>query len=125
MWEPQIPPDAVTIFSKTELSAAVGHTRTFAPHEIGTDEQARQVSATVTQLIDQIHVKPEQVNLVLIKCPSSDKLQAIRARGKVPITADTYGSMAKSRYAAAIGIAAALGEIQECDIPDAMAKGEQ
>ncbi|KAI9150784.1 Cyanuric acid amidohydrolase [Paramyrothecium foliicola] len=148
VWEPQIPSDAVTIFSggtegvlsphvtfflkspgdkETGLSAAVGHTRTFAPHEVGTDEQARQVAATVAKLVEELGVTSDQVHLVLIKCPllTSDSLQAIRAQGKVPITTDTYESMAKSRYASAIGIGAALGEVQEQDIPEALARGEQ
>jgi cyanuric acid amidohydrolase len=148
VWEPQIPSDAVTIFSggtegvlsphvtfllqstggkETGLAAAVGHTRILAPEEVGTDEQARQVAVTVTQLIDKMSVRPEHVHLVLVKCPllTSDKLQAIRAGGKVPITVDTYESMAKSRYASAIGIATALGEMQDSEIPEAMMKEEK
>ncbi|KFA71217.1 hypothetical protein S40288_03852 [Stachybotrys chartarum IBT 40288] len=148
VWEPRIPSDAVTIFSggtegvlsphitfflqsrastETGLSASVGHTRTFAPHEIGTDVQAQQVAATVSELIRQINAGPEQVHLVLIKCPllTSDKLQAIRAQGRLPITADTYESMARSRYASAIGIATALGEIHQDDISKAMTDGDR
>lgn len=58
-------------------------------------------------------VAKELVNLILIKCPllTSSKLEAIRAAGKVPTTTDTYESMTKSRYAIAVGIAAAIGEI--------------
>lgn len=108
------------------LSAAVGHTRAFAPHEIGTDEQAQQVAATVTRLIEQIGVTTEQVQLVLIKCPllTSDKLRTIRSQGKVPVTEDTYESMARSRYVSAVGIAAALGEIENSDIPKAVEAGD-
>ncbi|KAI6784128.1 uncharacterized protein J7T54_004674 [Emericellopsis cladophorae] len=147
VWEPLIPADAVTVFSggtegvlsphvtlflretgdaTTGLSASVGHTRTLAPHEVGTEEQARQVATTVAQLMRQMDVTTEQVHLVLVKCPllTSDKLQAIRAQGMVPITSDTYESMARSRYASAIGIAAALGEVPEGDVPAIMRQGQ-
>ncbi|KAK0392952.1 hypothetical protein NLU13_2446 [Sarocladium strictum] len=146
VWEPQIPSEAVTIFSggtegvlsphvtfflraqgdkATGLSAAVGHTRDFAPHEVGTPTQAEQVAATTSELIDQLKTTPDQVHLVLVKCPllTSEKLQEIRAQGKVPLTTDTYESMARSRYASAVGIGAALGEIQDADIPGSLASG--
>jgi cyanuric acid amidohydrolase len=145
VWEPRIPSDAVTIFSggtegvlsphvtfflrspgdkETGLSAAVGHTRRFEPHEIGTDEQAQQVATTTSSLIEQMGVTPDQVHMVLIKCPllTSEKLETIRALGRVPVTTDTYESMARSRYASAVGIAAAVGEIQHTRIPEAVSK---
>lgn len=147
VWESQIPADAVTIFSggtegvlsphvtfflrstdnkETGLSAVVGHTRSFEPHEIGTEEQARQVAATTKDLVAQLNATSDQVHMVLIKCPllTSAKLEVIRAQGKTPVTTDTYESMAKSRYTSAVGIAAALDEIQEADIPVAVSGGE-
>lgn len=145
VWESQIPSDAVTIFSggtegvlsphvtfflrsgkETGLSATVGHTRDFEPHEIGTEEQARQVAKTTTDLIRRLNVTPDQVHMILIKCPllTSQKLQSIYSQGKVPVTTDTYESMAKSRYASAVGIAAALGEIKESDVPESVAKND-
>ena len=80
VWEPQIPADAVTVFSggtegvlsphitlflreadeaTTGLLTSVGHTRTLAPHEVGTEEQTRQVATTVSQLMSQIGVTPD------------------------------------------------------------------
>ncbi|KAK5196970.1 hypothetical protein LTR99_000669 [Exophiala xenobiotica] len=143
VWEPIIPRDAVTIFSggtegvlcphvtfilrahndsPTGLSASVGRTRALAPHEVGTAEHARQVASTVADLVNGLGVSAEQVHLVLIKCPllTSGKLEIIRGQGKQPITSDTYESMAKSRYASAIGIATALGEIQDTQIEQAL-----
>lgn len=134
MWERLLPPDAVTVFSggtegvlsphvtfivketaqeETGLRAAVGRTRELEPSEIGTAEHARQVQETVTGLIESMGVTRDLIHLVLIKCPllTSSKTEAIKAAGKTPITTDTYESMAKSRYASAVGIAAALGEI--------------
>lgn len=59
-------------------------------------------------------------------CPllTSAKLETIRAQGRKPITTDTYESMAKSRYASAIGIAKALGEMKESQI-DGSLRSEQ
>ncbi|KIX04188.1 uncharacterized protein Z518_07742 [Rhinocladiella mackenziei CBS 650.93] len=143
VWEPKIPKDAVTIFSggtegvlcphvtfilrahknsPTGLSASVGRTRELSPHEIGTVDHAQEVAQTVARLINDIGVAVEQVQLVLIKCPllTSTKLEMIRAEGRQPITTDTYESMAKSRYASAIGIARALGELEESQISDSL-----
>lgn len=134
VWERLLSPEAVTVFSggtegvlsphvtfivkeksqaETGLRAAVGRTRALEPDEIGTAEHARQVQETVAGMIESMGVTRDHIHLVLIKCPllTSSKIEAIRTAGKTPITTDTYESMAKSRYASAVGIAAALGEI--------------
>jgi cyanuric acid amidohydrolase len=142
VWEPRIPRDAVTVFSggtegvlcphvtfivrahdadadtSTGLLAAVGHTRALQPHEIGSPDHARIVATTVKAMMTDLGVHDGDVELVLIKCPllTSAKLESIRAAGREPITTDTYESMAKSRYASAIGIAAALGEVADTQI---------
>lgn len=141
VWEPLIPDSAVTIFSggtegvlsphvsfivqspdPTGLVAAVGHTREFQPHEIGTAVQANEIVSTVNRLLNDSKIDKSLVHLVLIKCPllTSAKLEAIKAAGQVPVTKDTYESMAKSRYASAVGIAVALGELPESEMQDAM-----
>ncbi|KAJ9641225.1 hypothetical protein H2204_002903 [Knufia peltigerae] len=149
VWEPKIPADAVTIFSggtegvlcphvtfivraedassssssTTGLLASVGHTRPLHPHEIGMPDHARTVAVTIESMMaNDLSVRPEDVMLVLIKCPllTSTKVEAVRAAGKEPVTADTYESMARSRYACAVGIAAALGEIPDAQIDSAM-----
>lgn len=107
----------------TGLLASVGHTRTIHPHEIGTSDHARTVTATIESMMaNKLSVRPEDVVLVLIKCPllTSTKVERIRAAGKEPITSDTYESMARSRYACAVGIAAALGEIPNAQIDSAV-----
>lgn len=148
VWEPQIPPSAVTIFSggtegvlsphvtfivqegdgstDTGLVAAVGRTRDLGPHEIGSDAQAAEVSLKVTEMIADLGISIHDVRLVLVKCPllTSEKLAVIRQSGQVPITSDTYDSMAKSRYACAVGVASALNELPpSMDISTAMAAG--
>lgn len=143
VWEPLIPPAAITIFSggtegvlsphvtfvvrsrvntPTGLIAAVGHTRDLLPEEIGSAIHARTVSETVLSLINGLGVQTQDVQLALVKCPllTSAKLGAIRAAGKEPPTSDTYESMALSRYASAIGIASALGELAETDVASAL-----
>lgn len=141
VWEPKIPQSAVTIFSggtegvlsphvtfivrdpePTGLVAAVGRTRILEPHEIGTSEHAIQVASYVRNLMDQSAIRKEDVHLVLIKCPllTSAKVEVIKAASKIPVTTNTYESMAKSRYASAVGIAVALGEVQESCLHEAM-----
>jgi cyanuric acid amidohydrolase len=102
----------------TGLLASVGRTRALEPHEIGSAEHARQVSKTVITMVKELNVPLDLVKLVLVKCPllTSAKLESIKAAGKIPITSDTYESMAKSRHASAIGIAMALNEINEGDL---------
>jgi cyanuric acid amidohydrolase len=141
VWEPLIPESAVTIFSGgTEgvlsphvtfiiedphpigLQAAIGRTRMFEAHEIGTPAHAQEVAASVRSLLKESGIPKETVHLVLIKCPllTSDKIEIIKAASKTAVTTDTYESMAKSRYASAVGIAVALEELKERDLDEAM-----
>ncbi|EXJ68441.1 uncharacterized protein A1O5_08233 [Cladophialophora psammophila CBS 110553] len=144
VWEPRIPQDAVTIFSggtegvlsphvtffvrahqgvATGLITAIGRTRVLAPHEVGTSAHSLQVAHTVSQMMQQASVTPAQVHLVLVKCPllTSAKIEAIRAESRTPVTTDTYESMAKSRYASAVGIALALEELSHDMLEEASA----
>ncbi|TVY84689.1 Cyanuric acid amidohydrolase [Lachnellula suecica] len=141
VWEPLIPDSAVTIFSEgtegvlsphvtfivreeeaTGLLAAAGRTRVLEPHEIGTAEHATQIASSVREILERTNISRENVNLVLIKCPllTSEKVGITKAASKAPVTEDTYESMAKSRYASAVGIAVALGEIGESYLDEAM-----
>jgi cyanuric acid amidohydrolase len=60
----------------------------------------------------------KDVKLILIKCPllTSAKIAVIKGKDLIPITEDTYESMAKSRYASAVGVALGLDEINEEDV---------
>lgn len=104
----------------TGLYAAVGRTRPLRPHEIGTAEHARQVALTIKHMITELQAQHEiedenDVQLVLIKCPllTSAKIAAIKDQDLEPVTEDTYESMAKSRYASAVGAANGLDEIRD------------
>jgi cyanuric acid amidohydrolase len=55
------------------------------------------------------------VHFVQVKCPllTSDRIEAAHARDRKTVTTSAYGSMAYSRGASALGVAAALGEIDD------------
>jgi cyanuric acid amidohydrolase len=82
---------------------------------VGTAIQATTVAATIQSLISDLNVSSKQVHLVLIKCPllTTAKMTTATADGQTIVTNDTYESMAVSRHASAVGIAKALGEIDE------------
>jgi cyanuric acid amidohydrolase len=104
----------------TGLQAAAGRTRPLEPHKIGTPEHAKEVASSVRAILDGAGISSSNVHLVLVKCPllTSEKLESIKATSKIPATTDTYESMAMSRYASAVGIAVALGEVN--DLEEAM-----
>jgi len=102
------------------LSIGIAHTRDFMPEELGrgaqVDETARAVRIAMADAgIDD----PRDVHFVQIKCPllTSDRIEAAHARRHKTVTTSAYGSMAYSRGASALGVASALGEIDEviCD----------
>jgi cyanuric acid amidohydrolase len=100
--------------SGKRLSIGVAHTRDFMPEELGRgvqiDETARAVRVAMADAgIDD----PQDVHFVQIKCPllTSERVEAAQTRGQKTVTTSAYGSMAYSRGASALGVAAALGEI--------------
>ncbi|KAK3115588.1 hypothetical protein LTR53_004894 [Teratosphaeriaceae sp. CCFEE 6253] len=146
VWEPLIPKDAITIFSggtegvlsphvtfivrshdeaTTGLVGAVGRTRDLAHSEIGTVEHANTVAETVSSMVKNLRVQLDDVRLVLVKCPllTSEKISRIRAESKQPATNDTYESMALSRYASALGIACAMGELSPTNLASSLQSG--
>ncbi|GAA5887241.1 hypothetical protein JCM6882_002460 [Rhodosporidiobolus microsporus] len=101
----------------TGLVAVVGKTRPLEPEEVGTEVQVREVEKTLKEMMEPANLSPSSVHLVLSKCPllTSTKISFIRAKGLTPVTSDTYDSMAKSRYATALGIAVSLEELGGSD----------
>ncbi|KAF7193558.1 Cyanuric acid amidohydrolase [Pseudocercospora fuligena] len=144
VWDEVIPRTGISVFSggtegvlsphvafileskqQTGLTASVSRTWKLQPWQIGTAEHVSCVSATIRKMLETEKLKPDDVHLVLIKCPllTSEKVAATLAAGEKPITADTYESMAWSRYASAIGIGAALGEVSTEDVASHLQSG--
>lgn len=103
---------------RTGLKAAVGRTWQLQPWEIGGKSQVDCVAVTVRKMLEEEKIRPEQVALVLVKCPllTSEKIAKIHhafssSRNEQLITSDTYESMALSRHASAIGVGVGLREL--------------
>jgi cyanuric acid amidohydrolase len=117
----------ITVFSRTaaeagaseavagkRLSIGIAQTRDFMPEELGRRAQIEETSAAVRVAMADAGVDdPADVHFVQIKCPllTSERVEAAQARGQATATTSAYGSMAYSRGASALGVAAALGEI--------------
>ncbi len=96
------------------LAIGVSHTRDFLPEEIGTPAQIEETARAVrVAMVDAGIDDVSDVHFVQIKCPllTAERTEQALARGQRPMTEDSYGSMAYSRGASALGVAIALGEI--------------
>lgn len=100
------------------LAMATAFTRDFAPEELG---RMAQIHATA-EAIRAAAVQFDTIHFVQIKCPllTSERIAEAAARGQAVATADTYHSMGLSRGASALGVALALGEIEEAALSDAV-----
>jgi cyanuric acid amidohydrolase len=102
--------------SGKRLSIGMAHTRDFLPEELGRSAQIRETArAVATAMADANITDPQDVHFVQIKCPllTSDRIEAASARGCGTVTNSAYSSMAYSRGASALGVAVALGEIED------------
>lgn len=96
------------------LAIGVARTAELRPEDIGRLSQVDIVACGVRlAMADAGITDSNQVHFVQIKCPllTSSRVAEAESRGKTTVTRDTLKSMAFSRGAAALGIAAALGEI--------------
>jgi cyanuric acid amidohydrolase len=96
------------------LSIGIAQTRDFLPEELGRRAQIHDTADAVRMAMADAGIdEPQDVHFVQIKCPllTSDRIEAAHARGHTTVTTGAYGSMAYSRGASALGVAAALGEI--------------
>jgi len=97
---------------------ALGRARTASlPFEhLGRVEQVALVGGAVNAAMRDAGIDdPAQVHFVQIKCPllTLDRIAAAEARGAKVATRDTLKSMGLSRAASSLGVALALGEIEE------------
>jgi cyanuric acid amidohydrolase len=98
------------------LSIGIAHTRDFLPEEIGRKVQIEEtVQAVHVAMRDAGIDDPLDVHFVQIKCPllTSERIEAALHRGHKTVTTSAYASMGYSRGASALGVARALGEIDE------------
>lgn len=101
------------------LAAGISFTRDFLPEEIGTMAQVNEVAEGVrTAMRDAGIADPQDVHFVQIKCPllTAERIEDAKSRGQKVAVQDTYKSMAYSRGASALGVALALGEINEAQL---------
>ncbi len=106
--------------SGKRLSIGMAQTRDFLPEEIGRGAQIVETARAVTTAMADAGIDDvNDVHFVQIKCPllTSDRIEAAAGRGHKTVTTSAYSSMAYSRGASALGVAAALGEIKG-EIPD-------
>ncbi len=103
------------------LAIGIAHTRDFLPEELGMMVQVKEVARGVKEAMKDAGIDdPEDVHFVQIKCPllTSGRIEEAEGRGKKVITTDTYKSMGYSRGASALGVALALGEVEEASLSD-------
>ena len=90
------------------------------PEHLGRRAQVEMVAAGVRSAMERARIADAaEVHFVQIKCPllTKERIEEAERRGATVATDDTYHSMALSRGASALGVALALGEID--DAPEA------
>jgi cyanuric acid amidohydrolase len=97
------------------LAVGAAATAPLRPEEIGRLAQVRSTATAVRTVMARAEIAAANVHWVQIKCPllTKERIADAHARGVDTATADTYASMGLSRGAAALGVALALGEIDE------------
>ncbi|MGE7225459.1 ring-opening amidohydrolase [Paenibacillus sp. PDC88] len=104
---------------RKSLAIGVKHTRDFLPEEIGRMVQVEAVAEAVRSAVAEAGIESAaDVHFVQIKCPllTTDAIHDAAERGRQVVTEDTYKSMGYSRGASALGVAAALGEIDAAEL---------
>ncbi|GAA5138417.1 ring-opening amidohydrolase [Alloalcanivorax gelatiniphagus] len=104
------------------LAAGIAFTDRFAPEQIGRLDQVRVTAEAVRRAMATAGIeRAEDVHYVQIKCPllTAARCEDARRRGATVATSDTYESMGFSRGASALGVALALGEVEQTALSDA------
>ncbi len=95
-------------------------TRPFQPEEIGRTAQIQETAAAVRRAMAAAQITdPADVHYVQVKCPLLTKAR-IAAASSDTVTTDTLKSMGYSRGASSLGVALALGEVDDSALSDAV-----
>ncbi|CDZ45974.1 ring-opening amidohydrolase [Neorhizobium galegae] len=113
-----------TVEAPGERALAIGASRTpvLPTHHLGRRQQVLLVADGVRMAMRDAGIDdPADVHFVQIKCPllTSRRISEAEAAGATVATRDTLKSMGLSRGASALGVAVALGEVDEAEIADA------
>ncbi|MBV8795451.1 MAG: ring-opening amidohydrolase, partial [Hyphomicrobiales bacterium] len=105
------------------LAFGVAVTRDFAPEEVGTLAEVREVAAAVKRAQKEAAIlDPKDVHYVQVKGPLLTPASIADAdrRGAKLVTRDPNGSKAFARGATALGVALGLAEVKESELSDAV-----
>ncbi|MCJ9673801.1 MULTISPECIES: ring-opening amidohydrolase [unclassified Neorhizobium] len=113
-----------TVEAPGERALAIGASRTpvLPTYHLGRRQQVLLVADGVRAAMRDAGIDdPADVHFVQIKCPllTSRRISEAEAAGATVATRDTLKSMGLSRGASALGVAVALGEVDEAEIADA------
>ncbi|OLZ08571.1 ring-opening amidohydrolase [Sulfobacillus thermosulfidooxidans] len=95
---------------ESRLAFGRGRTRQFLPEEVGTMTMVEETAQTIRRILEQARIDPHDVHFVHVK-------------GAIPYEwppKSPRNSMAYSRGASALGVALALGEVNQHDLNDDM-----
>jgi cyanuric acid amidohydrolase len=120
-----------TVFTRSEskpggdkrLAIGIAVTRDFAPEEVGTMAEVREVAAAVRKAQAEAGItSTADVHYVQVKGPLLTPAAVADAdrRGAKLVTRDPNGSKPFARGATALGVALGLGEVAEADLSDAV-----
>jgi cyanuric acid amidohydrolase len=104
------------------LALGIGVTRDFAPEEVGTMAEVREVAAATKRAQAEAGIaSAKDVHYVQVKGPLLTPAAVADAdsRGAKLVTRDPNGSKPYARGATALGVALALGEVAEASLGDA------
>jgi cyanuric acid amidohydrolase len=103
------------------FAIGTAYTRDLLPEEFGTAVHARVAADGVQAAIRDAGIEsPADIHFIQIKTGAltTERIADARRRGRTVVTTDTYKSMAYARAVAALGIAAATGEIPPGKVSD-------
>jgi cyanuric acid amidohydrolase len=105
------------------LALGLATSEVIAPTALGRRGQVDAVAKAVRSACAEAAVPPNRLALVLVKCPllDRDEIAAAHVAGETLVTDDPYESMGHSRAASALGVALAVGELDDGAVERALA----